>query len=96
MLRPAWAFDFRLLTLTLLFGLRLGAAASSEFLLLACLCFTLAFLPDQFPPLLLTAFISLSLLLSLYRATLILREAKYQHGHGHQRKPKHSKSSNRL
>ena len=78
MLRPAWAFDFRLLTLTLLFGLRLGAAAGRQFLLLASLRFTLAFQPDQFPALLLTALISLSLLLRLYRATLILREAKCQ------------------
>jgi hypothetical protein len=79
LLRPLWAFGFRLLALTLLFGLRLGTAAGCKFLLLACLRFTLVFLPDQFPALLLTALISLSLLLRLYRATLILREDEYQH-----------------
>ncbi|MGO9260731.1 MAG: hypothetical protein ACLQU1_31155 [Bryobacteraceae bacterium] len=67
------------MTLTLLFGLRRGAAARCKFLLLACLRFTLAFLPDQFPALLLTALLSFSLLLSLDRAALILRGCEYQH-----------------
>jgi len=74
-----WAVGLRRLTLTLLFGLRLGAAARCKFLLLPCLRFTLVFLPDQFPALLLTALLSFSLLLRLDRAALILRGCEYQH-----------------
>jgi hypothetical protein len=67
------------LALTLLFGLRLGAAARCKFLLLACLRFALVFLPDQFPALLLTALLNFSLLSRLDRATLILCGCEYQH-----------------
>ena len=78
------------MALTLLFGLRLGAAARCKFLslgaaarckflLLACLRFAVAFLPDQFPALLLTALLNFSLLLRLDRATLILCGCEYQH-----------------
>jgi hypothetical protein len=77
-----WAVGFRLLTLPLPFGLRLGSAARCKFLLLACLCFTPAFLPDQFPALLLTALLSFSLLLRLDRAALILRRCECQHRYG--------------
>ena len=78
-LRRLRAFGLRRLTLTLLFGLRLGPAARCKLLLLAGLLFALVFLPDQFPALLLTALLSFSLLLRLDRATLILRGCEYQH-----------------
>jgi hypothetical protein len=76
LLRRLWAFGLRLLTPTLLFHLRLGAAADGEFQFLTCFRFTLAFQPDQFTALLLAALVRLSLLLGLDGATLILGQGE--------------------
>jgi hypothetical protein len=84
------------LTLTLLFGLRLGAAARRKFLLFACLRLPLVFLPAQLSALLITAFLSFAYLLSLDRAAPILGGCDGQHCNGQQKKPMHFTDPYRL